>query len=189
MRWRTGSANPQIGFVCYNRTELFSDVKMKAVASQITCDSIVCFTVCWGADQRKNQSSTSLAIVRGIHRWPVVSPDKWPVMRKTFQFDDVIMCVIAINTRLCRRVHCSISLVLVTSYEPSDEWGYGAYLALVINCSFSPHKNIIIGYPMKYAHGFVLLRSDVGNSSVFNEVHLPAFSRVTLLTPLEQSYD
>ena len=44
-----------------------------------------------GAYQRKHQSSASLAFVRGVHRWPVNSPHKWPVTRKTFPFDDVIM--------------------------------------------------------------------------------------------------
>ena len=44
-----------------------------------------------GADQRKHQSSTSLAFVRGIHRQPVNSPHKWPVTRKMFPLDDVIM--------------------------------------------------------------------------------------------------
>ena len=44
-----------------------------------------------GADQRKYQSSASLAFVRGIHRWPVNSPHKGPVTRNMFPFDDVIM--------------------------------------------------------------------------------------------------
>ena len=44
-----------------------------------------------GADQRKPQSSASLAFVWGIHRWPVNSPHKWPVTRKMFQFVDVII--------------------------------------------------------------------------------------------------
>ena len=44
-----------------------------------------------GADQRKHQSSTSLAFVRGIHRWPVNSPRRGPVTRKMFLFDHVIM--------------------------------------------------------------------------------------------------
>ena len=43
------------------------------------------------ADHRKHQSSASLAFVRGIHRGPVNSPHKWPVTRKMFPFDDVIM--------------------------------------------------------------------------------------------------
>ena len=44
-----------------------------------------------GADQKKHQSSASLAFVRGIHRWPVNSPHKGPVTRKMFPFGDVIM--------------------------------------------------------------------------------------------------
>ena len=43
------------------------------------------------ADQRKHQSSASLAFVWGIHRRPVNSPHKWTVTRKMFPFDDVIM--------------------------------------------------------------------------------------------------
>ena len=39
---------------------------------------------CSGADQRKHQSSASLAFVRGIHRWPVDSLHKGPVMWKCF---------------------------------------------------------------------------------------------------------
>ena len=64
---------------------------MGAVASEITSLTIVYSTVYSGADQRKHQSSASLAFVRGIHRWPVSSPHKWPVTRKMFPFDDDIM--------------------------------------------------------------------------------------------------
>ena len=56
-----------------------SDFIMSAMASQITSVSIVCLTVCPGADQRKHQSSASLAFVRGVHRWSVDSPHKGPV--------------------------------------------------------------------------------------------------------------
>ena len=69
----------------------YSDVIMNTIASQITGVSIVYSTVCSGADQRNYQSSTSLAFVRGIHRWPVNSPYKRPVTRKTYPFDDIIM--------------------------------------------------------------------------------------------------
>ena len=74
-----------------NKTEHYSDVIMDAMASQITSLTIVYLTIYTSADQRKHQSSTSLAFVRGIHRWPVNSPHKWPVTRKMFPFDDVIM--------------------------------------------------------------------------------------------------
>ena len=64
---------------------------MGAMASQITSLTIVYSTVYSGTDQRKHQSSASLAFVWRIHRWPVNSPHKWPVTRKMFPFDDVIM--------------------------------------------------------------------------------------------------
>ena len=73
----------------------YCDVIMGAVASQITSLTIVYSTVYSDADQRKHQSSASLAFVRGIHRGPVNSPHKWTVTRKMFPFDDVIMaCVV-----------------------------------------------------------------------------------------------
>ena len=64
---------------------------MGAMASQITSLTIVYSTVYSGVDQRKPQSPASLALVPGIHRWPVNSPNKGPVTRKMFPFDDVIM--------------------------------------------------------------------------------------------------
>ena len=61
------------------------------MASQNTGLSIVYSTVYSGADQRKHQSSASLAFVSGIHQSPVNSAHKGPVTRKMFPFDDVIM--------------------------------------------------------------------------------------------------
>ena len=61
--------------------QYYNDVIMGAMASQITGVSIVYSTVCSGADQRKHQSSASLAFVGGIHWWPVNSPHKGPVTR------------------------------------------------------------------------------------------------------------
>ena len=61
-----------------------SDVIMSVMVSQITSILIVSSNVCSGTDQRKHQSSTSVASVRGIHRWPVNSPHKGPVTRKMF---------------------------------------------------------------------------------------------------------
>ena len=69
----------------------YSDVRMGTIASQINSLAIVYSAVYSGADQRKHQSSASLAFVRGIHRGLVNSPHKWPVTRKMFPFDDVIM--------------------------------------------------------------------------------------------------
>ena len=64
---------------------------MSTMVSQITSVSVVCSTVCSGADQRKHQRSASLTSVRGIHRSPMGSPHKGPVTQKMFLFDDVTM--------------------------------------------------------------------------------------------------
>ena len=67
--------------VSYNLSQHYNDVIMGAIASLITSLTIVYSTVYSDADQRKHQSSAS----------PVNSPHKWPVTRKMFPFDDVIM--------------------------------------------------------------------------------------------------
>ena len=74
----------------------YGDVIMGAMASQITSLTIVYSTVNSGTDQRKHQSSASLAFMQRIHRWPVNSPHKGPVIRKMLPFDDVIMCDICL---------------------------------------------------------------------------------------------
>ena len=68
---------------------VLQDVIMSAMAFQITSLMIVCSTVYSGSGQRKHQSSALLAILRGIHHWPVNSSHKGPVTRQMFPFDDV----------------------------------------------------------------------------------------------------
>ena len=80
----------------------YCDIIMGATASQITSLTIVYSTVYSDADQRKHQSSASLAFVQGIHRRPVNSPHKWPITRKMFPFDDVIMNN---SSTVCIRLH------------------------------------------------------------------------------------
>ena len=75
----------------WNLWKHYGDVTMGTIASQITSLAIVFSTVYLDTDQRKHQSPASLAFVWGIHRGPVNSPHKWPVTRKMFPFDDVIM--------------------------------------------------------------------------------------------------
>ena len=76
----------QIGF-CLFVLWHYSDVIMGAMASQITSLAIVYVTVYSRVDKKKKRSA-SLSLVQGIHR---NSPHKWPVTRKIFPFDDVIM--------------------------------------------------------------------------------------------------
>ena len=73
---------------------------MGVMASQITSFTIIYSTIHSGTDQRKHQSSASLAFVRIIHRWPVNSLHKGPVTRNMFSFEDVIMfCICALCNR------------------------------------------------------------------------------------------
>ena len=68
--------------------------------------SIVYSIVCSGADQRKHQNPASLAFLRGIHLWSVNTPHKWPVTRKMFPFDNVIMKAVSIFYG----IHCRSNL-------------------------------------------------------------------------------
>ena len=92
----------------------YDDVIMGTIASQITSLTIFYSTVYSDTDQRKYQSSASLAFVWGIHRGPVNSPHKWPVTRKVFPFDDVIMALwdmmiySYLDTYLFKQLYCTL---------------------------------------------------------------------------------
>ena len=61
--------------------------RFKSPASRLFAQPLI-----YAQIKKTHQSSASLAFKRGIHRWPVNSPHKVPVTRKTFPFDDVMMC-------------------------------------------------------------------------------------------------
>ena len=95
---------------------------MDAIASRITSLTIIYSTVYSDADQRKHQSSASLAFVRGIHRWPLNYPHKWPVTRTMLPFDDVIMDTGMVIERIC--IHYLIIII------KSEVWVICHYLGL-----------------------------------------------------------
>ena len=69
------------------------------MASQIIGVSIVYSTVGSGAfEKKKRQSSASLAFVRGIQRWPVISPHKRPITRNGVHLSS---CCLNCCTFLC----------------------------------------------------------------------------------------
>ena len=104
---------------------------MSAMASQIAGVSIVYSNVCSGADQRKHQSSASLAFLGGIHRWPMNFPHEGSVMQKMFPFDDIIMksigeqlhptalrgCNYARNTGVINTVHVHADIQAFVSVD------------------------------------------------------------------------
>ena len=123
----------QTAVYCYidSLTKSLQCIKMSATACQITSVSVVCSIVGSGANQRKHQSSASLAFVWVIHRSPVNSPHKRPVTRKMYPFDDVIMYIsrsyagivseysrlsicTKLGTRKRRMIPCNIDGLVVT---------------------------------------------------------------------------
>ena len=90
----------------------YNDVIMGVMASIITSLTIVYSTVYSGTDQRKHQSSTSLAFVQGIYRSPGDSLHNWPVLQKMFPFGHVIMVQCHINEiyndNLAQQVHIQL---------------------------------------------------------------------------------
>ena len=121
-------------YFMYNRSQSiimrnshYNDVIMHTMASQITSLMIVYSSVCLHADQRKHQSSTSLAFVWGIHWWPVNSPHKWPVMRKMFPFDGIIMHMTKFPWQRSIIQGLGVSLLLVLTgcwtVNPLTYWG------------------------------------------------------------------
>ena len=100
----------------------YNDIIMSTIVSQITSLTIVYLTVCSGTDQRKHQSSASMVFVWGIHRWPMNSPHKWPVMRKMFPFDDVIMMSDLILSPVTDRHTYSDHWVLLLWHSVTLSW-------------------------------------------------------------------
>ena len=106
---------------------------MDAIASQINSLTIVYWTIYWGADQRKHQSSASLAFVRGIHLWPVNSLHKGPVTRKMFPYDDVIM--LCSFCSLYFTSSCCATLISEWKMGPRNSSEFPPPLALhILNC-------------------------------------------------------
>ena len=68
-----------------------NDVIMTTIASHITSLTVVYSIVYSDADQRKHQSSASLAFVRGSHRGRWIPRTNGQLRGKMFPFDDVIM--------------------------------------------------------------------------------------------------
>ena len=129
----------------------YDDVIMTTLASQITSLAIVYSIDYSDADQRKHQSSASLAFVWGIHRGPVNSPHKWPVTRKMFPFDHAAKYSIdCINLLLG---YATISLCF----------------AVVLVWIFSPIPLAINVLLMNYLYGVIIIRFPQHQRSNFDE--------------------
>ena len=122
---------------------------MGPMAFPITNPMIVYSAVYSGANQRKHQSSASLAFVRVIHRSSVNSSHKGPVTRKMFPFDDVIMGkphsgqparYVNLVNKICIGNVLLYTCVLFPS-DPQTEYCWHAWFALIRNIDYThaPH--------------------------------------------------
>ena len=106
-----------------NQTLHYRNDMMNAMAYQITGVSVVYSTDCSGADQRKHQSSASLAFVRGIHRWPVNSPHKEQVTWKWFHLMTSSWHSLVSFWSLCMYMESELDLCVAcpNTYKPLAE--------------------------------------------------------------------
>ena len=123
------------------------DVIMSAMASQITSLMIVYSIVYSGADQRKHQSSASLAFLSGIHRWPVNSPHKWPVAWKLFPFDDVIMDFVFSLMWITSNVSCNMVSELSYMQEVCRDWRMLTYWGWITIADIFAYDNFKCIFP------------------------------------------
>ena len=124
----------------------YNDVIMGSIASQINSLTIVYSAIYSGADQRKHQSSASLAFVRGIHRGPVNSPHKWPVTRKMFPFDDVIMLTSYFKIFRLILIHLNI-------HEPEQSVRHEIFKSIFLNENVWMSNKISLTYVPQYQIG------------------------------------
>ena len=99
----------QFCYIIFALIAHYNDVIMTTIASQITSSPLFTQPFIRAQIKKKHHSSASLAFVRGIHRGPGTSPHKWPVTRKMFPFDDVIMSFGKKRT-LCDRIKLVIHI-------------------------------------------------------------------------------
>ena len=86
----------------------YNDVIMGAMASQITSLTIVYSTVYPGADQRKHQSSASLAFVWGIHRSPASNVDNVSIWWRHH--------VLPESMQWCKQYHVILHRIITSLY-------------------------------------------------------------------------
>ena len=123
---RNGTLSSMMGglnccaFSVITMTSYWARWRLKSPASRL-------FIAYSGADQRKT-SSASLAFVRGIHRSPVNSPHKWPVTRKMFPFDDVIIVNEWHHTHIFWKQFSMLSTKLI---NPRPCWDHGHHVNIL----------------------------------------------------------
>ena len=146
----------QSDWLDYSSHNHYGDVTMGVIAYQITSLTIVYSSVYSDADQRKrHQSSAALN-----------SPHKWPVTRKMFPFDDVIMIV----DHFCKIFSCDV----FSDVKP-DRWFYTRYMNEPL-CLFSRNCKYILTFHMVPQHwdgigSWIISSWKIRSCSSFSQCH------------------
>ena len=123
----------------------YIDVIMTTVASQITSLTIVYSIVYSGADQRKHQSSASLAFVRGIHRDWWIPHTKGQLRGKCFHLM-TSSCVIIITAVWWHRI------IVYSSSTTICKWFVLVNKACPeCHARSKPHCDVLISYCPLYS--------------------------------------
>ena len=139
----------------------YGDVIMTRIASQITSLTVVYSIVYSGADQRKHQSSASLAFVQGIHRDRWIPRTKGQLRGKCFHlmtsscvswvpnimtttsvavYDDKVGISTILVLFFSASILCNIS-VAVISFMPYNNFSF--WCATVVTLPFRDLKSIL----------------------------------------------
>ena len=142
---------------------------MTATASLITSLTIVCSTVYSSEDQRKHQSSASLAFVRGLHRKPVNSAQMASNAENVsiwWRHHDIPKtnkseCVM-LNTRLlwCLMEADDIFLLSDSSLGMQNYYFYQKYFVKKIQLSIKTRKTKVITFNKRFSKGIDFTRGD-----------------------------
>ena len=149
---------------------------MGTIVSQITSLTVVYSTVHSNAENIKAPGHWPL--LWGIHRGPVNSPHKWPVTRKMFPFDDVIMM-----TRLCFASHIKVGccLCMISFLKKNIQKVIIPYFQLVTRRFLSPNSkcdisDVAVFSQTIYSDAFLWIKSFI----FWLKCHWSLFLRVQL---------
>ena len=144
----------------------YDDVIMGLMASQVISLTIVYSTVCSCTDQRKHQSSASLAFVREIHRGPVNFPHKGPVTREMFPCDHVCM-IKGVWVHKLNRVTILVALMMIQILQSGHTLTYVTTAELQ---SHMPNNDMTFSKVRKISAYFLCVKSDLSPQCGFPRV-------------------
>ena len=121
----TGCGYDQIAYKCGSRVDINlaqtpakfqreQEYHTKNLEPAVSCGSSI--TRSFGRRSKKTSKLRVTGLCAGNSPGPVNSPHKWPVTRKMFPFDDVIMCVCVLNGSPVLCIREQFMVIAVVAY-------------------------------------------------------------------------